>query len=57
MIVLHDSVADCQGIIVSDDTGKLWCIKCGQTVGQLYPNILEQILDVIDAGQKASSPR
>ena len=55
MVVFHNSAADCQGMIVSDDTGKLWCIECGQTVGQLYPDILEQILDVI-ARQKTSSP-
>jgi hypothetical protein len=54
-MVFHDSAPDCQGMIVSDNTGKLWCVECGQTVGQLYPNILKQILDVIDAGKKAPS--
>jgi hypothetical protein len=55
MMVFHDSAADCSGLIVSDDTGRLWCVECNQTVGQLFPNILEQILDVIDAGKRAPS--
>jgi hypothetical protein len=57
MMVFHESAAECPGMIVSDDTGKLWCIECGKTVGQLYPDILEQILDLMDAAQKTSSPR
>jgi hypothetical protein len=46
LMVFHDSEG-CDGIISSDNSGRLICTDCRQTVGLMDPDILAQVLNCV----------
>ncbi len=48
--IFHDSVAECPGIIVSDDAGLLKCAECGAVVGQFTDmRVLADLVELLAA--------
>lgn len=39
---------DCGGIITSNDAGELICAECKQTLGQIDPVVLENLIATLD---------